>query len=142
MPGTDLGVLLASAAAIKAEILHFLLWHGSTLHSSCTTALKLKCLNDYQTSASVAADLLKNDGIFYESLQMVPSHVTDRDRTCRAVVALRDWFREHNMSAQKINGLIGGAHAGRTRLLFQEAFVKDVKVGVISAPNPGYDGKY
>ena len=46
------------------------------------------------------------------------------------------------MSAQKINVLTEGAHARHTRLLFQEAFGKDVKVGITSLPNPDNDGKH
>ena len=40
-------------------------------------------VNDYQTSASVGADLLKKYGVPDSSVQMVPSRVMDRDRTWR-----------------------------------------------------------
>lgn len=99
-------------------------------------------VNDYQTSASVGADLLMKDGIPKESLQMVPSHVIGRDRTYSSAVALRDWLRGHNLSVQSINVLTEDAHALRTRLLFQEAFGKDVKVGIISVPSPDYDAQH
>jgi hypothetical protein len=96
-------------------------------------------VNDFQTSASVAAELLKQDGIPAQSLQMVPSHVMNRDRTYSSAIALRDWFHDHNVSVQGINVLTEDAHARRTRLLFQEAFGKNVQVGIISVPNPAYD---
>lgn len=99
-------------------------------------------INDYHTTASVGADLLKKDGIPGASLQMVPSRVSDRDRTYYSAVALRDWFLEHNLHVDSINVLTEGAHARRTWLLFQEAFGKDVKVGVISVSNPDYDPRY
>lgn len=99
-------------------------------------------VNDSQTSASVGADLLKKDGIPDDSLQMVPSRVMDRDRTYSSAVALRDWFREHNISTHSINVLTEDAHARRTRLLFQEAFGKDFTVGIISVPSPDFDAKY
>jgi len=38
-------------------------------------------VNDYQTSVSVGADLLKKAGLPSKLLQMVPSRVMDRDRT-------------------------------------------------------------
>ena len=38
-------------------------------------------INDFNTSASVGADLLKKAGIPREAIQMVPSHVNDRERT-------------------------------------------------------------
>jgi uncharacterized SAM-binding protein YcdF (DUF218 family) len=99
-------------------------------------------VNDYQTTASVGADLLRKNGIPDESLQMVPSQVIGRDRTYSSAVALRDWFRGHNVSVRSINVLTEDAHARRTRLLFQEAFGKDVKVGIISIPDPDYDAKH
>jgi uncharacterized SAM-binding protein YcdF (DUF218 family) len=85
---------------------------------------------------------LRKNGIPDESLQMVPSRVMDRDRTYSSAVALRDWFREHNVSVQSINVVTEDAHARRTRLLFQEAFGKDVKVGIVSVPNPDYDAEH
>src|SRR5438874_13533368 len=54
-------------------------------------------INDYQTAASVGADLLTKSGLPNEFVQMVPSRVMDRDRTYGSAVALRNWFRQHNM---------------------------------------------
>jgi len=99
-------------------------------------------INDYQTSASVGAGLLKNAGVPPESIQMVPSRVMDRDRTYGSAVALREWFREHNMAVQSLNVLTEDTHARRTHLLFQEAFGKGVKVGIIAVPNPDYDARH
>ena len=97
--------------------------------------------NDYNTEASVGADLLKTAGIPDTSLQMVPSHVWNRNRTYYSAVALRDWFSAHNLQVHNINVMTEESHARRTWLLFQEAFGKDVKVGIISVPNPDYDAK-
>lgn len=99
-------------------------------------------VNDFQTSASVGADLLKKDGIPDRFVQMVPSHVVERDRTYSSAIALRDWFRKHNVRVQNFNVLTEDAHARRTRLLFQEAFGKDVQVGIISVPDPSYDANH
>src|SRR5256885_1087111 len=49
-------------------------------------------INDFYTSASVGAELLKKWGLPDERLQMVPSRVMDRDRTYGSAVALRKWF--------------------------------------------------
>ena len=95
-------------------------------------------INDFQTSASVAAELLKKVGVPDESLQMVPSRVMDRDRTYASAVALRNWFREHNMPVHSIDVVTEDLHARRTRLLFQKALGKDVQVGIIAVPNPDY----
>lgn len=98
--------------------------------------------NDYNTSASVGADLLKKAGIPDESLQMVPSHVIGRDRTYSSAIALRNWFRGQNASVHSINVVTEDVHARRTRLLFQKAFGTKVAVGVIAVPNRDYDPKY
>jgi DUF218 domain len=95
--------------------------------------------NDYNTSASVGAEMLKKFGVPDDLIQMVPSRVIARDRTYSSAVALRDWFREHNTPVHSINVLTEGAHARRTRLLYQEAFGKNVAVGVIAISNPDYD---
>jgi uncharacterized SAM-binding protein YcdF (DUF218 family) len=97
---------------------------------------------DAYTLASVGAGRLKKAGVPPESLQMVPSRVMDRDRTFGSAVALRNWLSEHNMPLHSINVLTEGSHARRTRLLFQEAFGDEVKVGVISVSSPDYDANH
>jgi uncharacterized SAM-binding protein YcdF (DUF218 family) len=98
-------------------------------------------INDYNTSASVGAELLKKYGLANESLQMVPSRVMDRDRTYSSAVALRNWFRERNMAVLSINVVTEDVHARRTRLLFEKALGHDVAVGVIAVANPDYDSR-
>ncbi len=95
--------------------------------------------SDGDTSANVGADGLRKAGVAAESVQMVPSHVTGRDRTYSSAVALRDWFQERKMPVHSINVLTEGVHARRTRLLFQKAFGSNVRVGIIAVPNPDYD---
>ena len=99
-------------------------------------------INDYQTAASVGAARLRKIGIPEDSLQMVPSRVMNRDRTYASAVALREWFREHDIAAKSLNVLTENVHARRTRLLFQKALGDDVLVGIIAVPNPDYDSKH
>lgn len=95
--------------------------------------------NDYNTSASVGAEILKKFGVPDDLVEMVPSRVTARERTYSSAVALRDWLREHDTPVHSINVLTEDAHARRTRLLFHEAFGKGVTVGIIAVANPDYD---
>jgi hypothetical protein len=97
--------------------------------------------NDYNTSASVGADLLRKNGLANGLVQMVPSRVIDWDRTYGSAVALRNWFRDHNMAVSGIDVVTQDLHARRTRLLFQKALGDKVAVGVIAIPNPDYDAK-
>jgi hypothetical protein len=99
-------------------------------------------INDFNTSASVGAELLVKAGVPEKMVQMVPSHIAGRDRTYSSAVALRDWFREHNMIVHGINVLTEGAHARRTQFLFQKAFGPGVTVGIISVSDPDYDAKH
>jgi uncharacterized SAM-binding protein YcdF (DUF218 family) len=96
-------------------------------------------VNDYQTAASVGAELLEKQGLPKDVLQMVPTHVIGRDRTYSSAVALRDWFHRNHLQVASLNIVTEGAHARRTRLLFEEALGSDVKIGVISVPSPDFD---
>jgi len=98
-------------------------------------------VNDYQTSASVGADELKKRGVPSEMVQMVPSRVMNRDRTYASAVALREWFREHDMTVNSLNVLTEDTHARRTHLLFEKALGKNFTVGIIAVPNPDYDAR-
>ena len=95
-------------------------------------------INDYNTSASVGAELLVKNGLARESVQMVPSRIMDRDRTFSSAVALHDWIRAHKPLVRGINVVTEDTHARRTWLLFQRALGKNVQVGIISVPNVDY----
>lgn len=95
--------------------------------------------NDFNTSASVGADLLRAAGIPAEVIKMAPSRVMDRDRTYGSAVALRSWLAEHNLHPEAVNVLTEDVHARRTRMLFERALAPQTKVGVIGARNPDYD---
>ena len=92
----------------------------------------------FTTSASVGADLLKKCGLSKGCLQMVPFRVMGRDRTYGPAVALRNWFRDHDMGVSSIDVVTEDLQARRTRLLFQKAFGKDVRIGIIAIPNMDY----
>jgi len=96
-------------------------------------------INDYNTSASVGADVLRAVGVPAEFVQMVPSHMIGRDRTYNSAIALRDWFRVHNVPVQSLNVITEDVHARRSQLLFAKAFGPQISVGVIAVPHPDYD---
>ena len=98
--------------------------------------------SDDDTTAIWGSGRLIRGGIRRELVQMVPARVVDRDRTYSSALALRDWFQDHHLSVQSINIVTEDVHARRTRLLFQEAFGKDVAVGIIAVPNPDYDSAH
>src|SRR5215469_1192944 len=67
--------------------------------------------NDYNTSASLGAGRLRAEGFSPDLVQMVPSRVSDRDRTYSAAQALRDWFRENHVTLRGINVVTEDVHA-------------------------------
>ena len=96
-------------------------------------------INDYNTSASVGADLLKKTDLPPELIKMVPSRVSGRDRTYNSAVALKKWLREEGLSPHGINIVTQDVHARRTRLFFKKALGRGTAVGVIAVPNPDYN---
>jgi uncharacterized SAM-binding protein YcdF (DUF218 family) len=99
-------------------------------------------VNDYQTSASIGAEILKKLGVPEDHVQMAASHVNGRDRTYSSAIALRNWLRDHNADVRGMNVVTEGCHARRTQLLFQKAFGKNIALGIIAVPNPDYNPKY
>jgi uncharacterized SAM-binding protein YcdF (DUF218 family) len=98
--------------------------------------------NDYNTAASVGAGRLRAAGVPAHLVQMVPSRINHRDRTYSSALALRVWCDENKVPLTSINVLTEDVHARRTRLLFQKALGKDVRVGIIAVPNPDYDERH
>jgi uncharacterized SAM-binding protein YcdF (DUF218 family) len=96
-------------------------------------------INDFQTSASVGADLLRKAGVPSDLLQMVPSREIGRDRTYSSALAVRDWIREHRVSVRGINVVTENTHARRTWLLFRKVFGNAAQVGIVAVLNPDYD---
>ena len=50
-------------------------------------------VNDYQTSASIGASILKKDGIPADRVQVAASHINGKERTYNSAMALREWLR-------------------------------------------------
>jgi uncharacterized SAM-binding protein YcdF (DUF218 family) len=65
-----------------------------------------------------------------------------RDRTYSSAVAARDWLAKEGLKPESINVMTMGAHARRSRLLFEKAFGPDVEVGIIPITNREYDPEH
>jgi hypothetical protein len=95
--------------------------------------------NDFNTSASVAAERLIARGASPTHVQMVPSRVINRDRTYSSARALRTWLQSREAKGSAITILTEALHARRSRLLFERAFEGSAEIGIIAVPNPDYD---
>ncbi len=62
-----------------------------------------------------------------------------RDRTYHSAIALKQWFKSQGLATASVDIVTVGAHARRSRLLYQEALGDTFTVGVMSIEDPGID---
>jgi uncharacterized SAM-binding protein YcdF (DUF218 family) len=96
-------------------------------------------LSEYKTYAELGAATLLKLGMSTNAVQAVPSPLVRRDRTYTSALSLRNWLDEHGMAPASINLITVGPHARRSRLLFEKALGKGVRVGVTAVPVNDYD---
>lgn len=88
------------------------------------------------------AEKLVNFGIPEDAIVVV-SHVgTQRDRTFHGALAVNDWFSRQNISTASVDVVTVGAHARRSRLLYEKALGSGFNVGVISVRDQKYDADH
>ena len=85
----------------------------------------------YATFAERAAEYLKTKGL--TQVTAVPSPESAQDRTFLSAVVVRDWARRAGVELRALDVYSQGAHARRSRLLYQLAFGPEVRVGVLAA---------
>jgi hypothetical protein len=85
----------------------------------------------YATFAERAADYLKMQGL--TQVTAVPSPESAQDRTFLSAVMVREWSGRSGHQVRAVDVFSQGAHARRSRLLYQLAFGPEVKVGVLAA---------
>jgi hypothetical protein len=96
-------------------------------------------LKEYQSYAQLGLATLRELGVHPDKLTPVPAPETHGNRTLHSAIALRQYFAAHHLQPVAINVVTEGAHARRSRLLFQRALGDATRVGVICVPNPDYD---
>ena len=91
------------------------------------------------TYAEWGASKLQRIGVPADLVQPIPCYAQRKDRTYHSALAAKAWFTDHGLSPKSFNIITEGAHARRTRLLFQKAFGKNVTIGVIAIEDHDYD---
>jgi hypothetical protein len=91
--------------------------------------------------AGECAARLKWMGMDMNLVQEVPARIKYRNRTFQSAVALREWAETNNVALKSFNLVTLGPHARRSRMLFEEAFKGEAKVGIISVEDREYDPK-
>jgi hypothetical protein len=96
-------------------------------------------LSEYKTFAELGAATLLKLGLDRDSIQAVPTPAVRRDRTYASALVLKQWLQQHNAVPAELNLISLGVHARRSRLLFEKAFGRDSRVGIIALENRDYD---
>ena len=99
-------------------------------------------LTAYKTYAQLGAATLVKLGLDTNAVQPVPAPSVRKDRTYTSAVSLKKWFLEHGVLPTRIHLISDGAHARRSRLLFQKAMGDGVFIGVTSIPAKDYDQRH
>ncbi len=99
-------------------------------------------VNYYKTYAEEGAATLIQFGLNTNEVQAVPSARVRKDRTYAEAVAFSKWMRDKGATFKTVHLITEGAHARRSRLLFQRALGSGVKVGITSVPGGEYDPEH
>jgi len=99
-------------------------------------------LSEYRTYAELGAATLLKLGLGRDSLQTVPTPAVRQDRTYASALVLKQWLQQHNAMPAELNLISLGVHARRSRLLFEEAFGRDSRVGIIAIEDRDYDPQH
>lgn len=96
-------------------------------------------LSEFGTYADLGAEILIRKGLATSVVQAVPSTEAGKDRTYNSAVVLHAWLRRHGVSPSTFHVISLGAHARRTRLLFEKAMGEGAIVDITSVRNIHYD---
>lgn len=87
----------------------------------------------YRTAAERAADYLRSRGLPPSAVAAAPTPASAQDRTFLSAVMVREWAKRSGVEVRAIDVFSMGAHARRSRYLYQKAFGPEVKVGAVAA---------
>ncbi len=96
-------------------------------------------LSEYKTYAERGAAILTKLGLLTNEFRAVPAPWVRQDRTYTAALTLANWLRIDGVRLTKVHLITEDTHARRSRLLYEKALGKGVKVGVTAIPPADYD---
>lgn len=127
--------------ALEFAAREFQAGHYTQLYTTGGPLSKGSYLIEYKTFADLGAATLRAQGLDSNAVVAVPAPETRVDRTYQSALALLKRLSETDQPVKAINVVTIGAHARRTRLLYQHAFGDGVAIGVIGVPHADYDSK-
>jgi hypothetical protein len=96
-------------------------------------------LSEYKTYAEMGAAIVIKMGLSSNVVQAVPAPLVRQDRTYAMASAVKRWMHDHGMSATSVQLMTLGPHARRSRLVYERAFGKGVKIGIKAIPSRDFD---
>jgi hypothetical protein len=93
---------------------------------------------DCGTGGEIARLLMLN-GVPRQLVHAIYYPSEERDRTYHSARAVKHWLAGHGTAVNSIDVATRGAHARRSRLLYEKAFGPRVKVGVIALRDRAYE---
>ncbi|MGH7994724.1 MAG: hypothetical protein ACREFX_00055 [Opitutaceae bacterium] len=91
------------------------------------------------STVDIAAAELDRCGIPADRLILAPVRDVRRDRTYMTALAAREALAEKGIAPRAIDVFTRGAHACRSRMVFEKVFAGRANVGVISWQPKGYE---
>lgn len=98
-------------------------------------------LSEFKTYAELGAATLSKCGLGTNAVQAVPAPLVQQDRTFNSALALRKYLDENGIAHPAITLISVGPHARRSRLLYEKAFGKQTRIGIIALAPREYDPK-
>jgi len=96
-------------------------------------------LSEYKTYAELGVAILLRMGMNRDALQAVPTSYVRKDRTFASAEGLKNWLRQHGGIPKEINVFTVGAHARRSRLLYEQVFGDTARIGIMAVEDRNYD---
>ena len=96
----------------------------------------------YKNYAELAATILEQLGLDKNMMVVIPAPPVIKDRTYASAVAMKNWLTASPRPIKAVNLVTLGAHARRSRLLFEQALGPGITVGIIALEDPRYDHRH
>ena len=125
--------------ALEEAMNEFNAHHYDLLVITGEPLLKGSRLLEYKTSAHAAAATLKKLGFDEELIVVITVPLVQKDRTFASALAFKKWLLNSELSVKAVNIYTLGAHARRSRLLFEKILGNKLEIGIIAAENLRYD---
>lgn len=128
-----------SEDSMRAVIHEFRSNHYQAIYSVGGPIEESSPLAPYGTIAEYGAAVLIRLGCDAKTVHAVPTPLVVKDRTYAAAVALRQLLKEQGIPTVTVNVYSSGAHARRSRLLFEKAFGDGAQIGVVTCVDREFD---